>query len=516
MLMSLVTLTTPCLLPVAAAGATGQSMAGDLPRTARAVAPTDRPALSDRLVADAVADELATDPRVDLNWIEVVSRDGRVTLSGTADNLLAQRRAERIARTVRGVQSVANTITVPVSDRSGSDIAADIESALLFNVATDAYEVDVRADAEGRVTLGGAVDSHRERELAERVAASIRGVTLIDNGITLDLTEPRPDSALAQEIAESLRWSVRVDQRPVNVAVRDARVRLTGNVGSAAERERAIDLAWVAGVRDVDASELMVEDRDAASARTSERPADAELARAVRRFLRMDPLVDASDLRVSVDDGVATLRGSVDALQARRAAEITTEEVAGITRAKNRLRVRPTLDLTDTRIADRIERRLILDPWIDASGVTVGVNDGTVVLTGDVPDAFARSQATAVAAGVDGVTRVYNHTVTDGGSSIFLYDPWVDGWPRESMVFTPSPTPWIDSRSERRLREDVKSQMWWSPFVDSDQVRVEARGGIVTLTGTVDSDGEREAAIENAYDGGAHTVIDRLRVADES
>ncbi len=54
--------------------------------------------------------------------------------------------------------------------------------------------------------------------------------------------------------------------------------------------------------------------------------------------------------------------------------------------------------------------------------------------------------------------------------------------------------------------------MFWSPFVDGDKVTVSVDDGVATLSGTVEDWSEHGAAIENARDGGATRVVDRLRV----
>jgi osmotically-inducible protein OsmY len=54
--------------------------------------------------------------------------------------------------------------------------------------------------------------------------------------------------------------------------------------------------------------------------------------------------------------------------------------------------------------------------------------------------------------------------------------------------------------------------MFWSPFVDANQVRVKVDAGIATLEGKVDDYAEMHAAVENAFEGGATRVDNRLRV----
>ncbi len=54
-----------------------------------------------------------------------------------------------------------------------------------------------------------------------------------------------------------------------------------------------------------------------------------------------DPLVDASDITVSVGGGEVILSGSVDSQMALRQAETIAQEVAGVARVRNELRLRP-------------------------------------------------------------------------------------------------------------------------------------------------------------------------------
>jgi HSP20 family molecular chaperone IbpA len=72
--------------------------------------------------------------------------------------------------------------------------------------------------------------------------------------------------------------------------------------------------------------------------------------------------------------------------------------------------------------------------------------------------------------------------------------------------------PRYPSKSDWRLKEDILDELFWSPFVDSDDVNVEVKDGRVTLTGTVDSWSEYNAAADNAYEGGAVYVDNDLVV----
>jgi osmotically-inducible protein OsmY len=66
--------------------------------------------------------------------------------------------------------------------------------------------------------------------------------------------------------------------------------------------------------------------------------------------------------------------------------------------------------------------------------------------------------------------------------------------------------------TDTEIRSSVESELWWSPYVDSDRVSVAVTDGVATLTGVVDSLRERRAATRNAVEGGAREVQNHIRV----
>lgn len=63
------------------------------------------------------------------------------------------------------------------------------------------------------------------------------------------------------------------------------------------------------------------------------------------------------------------------------------------------------------------------------------------------------------------------------------------------------------------LRCDIEDELFWSPFVDADEVEVSVEDGVATLTGQVDSWTKRNVASGHALEGGALRVVNRLEVA---
>jgi osmotically-inducible protein OsmY len=69
-------------------------------------------------------------------------------------------------------------------------------------------------------------------------------------------------------------------------------------------------------------------------------------------------------------------------------------------------------------------------------------------------------------------------------------------------------------KADPQMLRDVEDQLWWSPFVDADDVDVSVDEGIVTLTGTVESWSEWVDAQDNAYEAGAILVDNHLEIED--
>jgi osmotically-inducible protein OsmY len=65
---------------------------------------------------------------------------------------------------------------------------------------------------------------------------------------------------------------------------------------------------------------------------------------------------------------------------------------------------------------------------------------------------------------------------------------------------------------ELEIEEDTEDEMLWSPWAQSDQVTVTVRDGVATLTGVADTWSESQAATDNAFEGGARKVVNKLKV----
>ena len=116
-----------------------------------------------------VTQELEWEPALDAAGIGVAVQNGAVTLTGHVRSYFEKRMAEKAARRVAGVFSVANDLTVRTPGsvlRDDTDIAQALASPIKW---TESIPKTVRASVtNGMGTLEGEVDWEFQRRAAER------------------------------------------------------------------------------------------------------------------------------------------------------------------------------------------------------------------------------------------------------------------------------------------------------------------------------------------------------------
>ena len=80
--------------------------------------------------------------------------------------------------------------------------------------------------------------------------------------------------------------------------------------------------------------------------------------------------------------GTVTLKGVVDNLAARRAAEQDARNVIGVRRVKNYLKVRPDVIPTNEELETRVALALSNDPFVERWDVDINAFSGSVYLSG--------------------------------------------------------------------------------------------------------------------------------------
>lgn len=205
--------------------------------------------------------------------------------------------------------------------------------------------------------------------------------------------------------------------------------------------------------------------------------------------LRWDSRTDASEVTVTVKDGLVTLAGEVPTYAERSAAVDAAWAVADVQDVINEISVRyPSASElpSDVEIEERISTLLEWNPRIDQSGIHPQVVEGVVTLEGSVDTHWKRLYVEDVVANVRGVVTIHNNL---------------------SVVPTRSVT-------DQMIADDIVSALRRDLLVDADKVEVSVANGVVHLSGQVMSQAERGAAEDDAsFTRGVVSVRNDLSIA---
>jgi osmotically-inducible protein OsmY len=226
--------------------------------------------------------------------------------------------------------------------------------------------------------------------------------------------------------------------------------------------------------------------RNSPSAKEPIMRSDSEIERDVREELKWDPDLDASDIAVSVKDGVVTLAGFTPSYADRLEAEAAAKRVAGVLAVANDIEVRlPAIDQRpDPDIARDAVAALKAELPISYDRIKLTAKDGWITLEGAVEWQYQKTTAENAVRRVKGVKGVTN---------VVTVKPKVE-----------------PSELQRKIMEAFKR----NAEVDANRITVEANGSEVILKGTVRSWIEREEAERVAWSApGVTRVEDRIVVS---
>jgi osmotically-inducible protein OsmY len=211
---------------------------------------------------------------------------------------------------------------------------------------------------------------------------------------------------------------------------------------------------------------------------------DAEIDRDVMDEIRSDRTINPASIIVNCRDGVVSLAGWVETDAEKWLVESAARRIAGVTRIKCQLDVRPPQreTSTDDEIGRECEKALDISMPGPNHDIRVMVSNGWVTLSGKVAWGYERWAAEAVVSSLRGVTGV-----------------------NSQVTVRPTAT----QRDVEDNLNSTLSELFGKGSGTPSSLYAEILRGQVTLSGTVQSQSDRRAA-RNAVlsTPGVNTLID--------
>lgn len=201
-------------------------------------------------------------------------------------------------------------------------------------------------------------------------------------------------------------------------------------------------------------------------------------------------------VKVDAKDGVVVLKGTVNEASSKRLAEDTVENLPGVVRVDNRLKVRyEEPEKSDTWLATKIRSTLIFHRNVSSTKTGVDVAEGVVTLRGEAANQAQKDLTEEYVRDVEGVKEVRNEIV------VAQKEPGVT----ETIAAK------IDDAS---ITAQVKATLLAHRSTSALKTKVKTEQGVVTVTGVAANEAEKSLVTKLVTDiNGVVSVINNMTVS---
>lgn len=287
-------------------------------------------------VAEFIQMEIFHDAMMEGSDITVGIDGGIATLKGSVASLAQAERAASKALTSPDVLTVVNQIEV--TPQKESSILSRAKNLLASQKVIDASRISVSVDGS-HVILEGNAGSIDEGELAREIVSEANGVTAVKNNLVVDFLSIRTDKQIAAQLEYSINDDPLFTGLHIAPVVKDGVVAWSGEVGSRGEFDRLIRRSYVTGVIEVNAKSVSVNGDLAMEAVEDKNYSPSQTLEAINAAIEHDSRLDSDHVSVAMNQGVVTLKGSVETIVQSDALELTARCIPGVLAVSNRISV---------------------------------------------------------------------------------------------------------------------------------------------------------------------------------
>lgn len=163
--------------------------------------------------------------------------------------------------------------------------------------------------------------------------------------------------------------------------------------------------------------------------------------------------------------------------------------------------------IRDAWLDGKLETVLLFNEYLNSFDIDTEVENGVAYLNGAVESDIDRDLAGEIAESINGITDVENNLVVDK-TKAGLANTSEESMERDSLK---------QSVADATLTARVKTELLLNSNTSGLAINVDSEDGIVTLTGEVKSEQEKELAARIAGNAeGAKSVLNRLTVASNA
>jgi osmotically-inducible protein OsmY len=213
---------------------------------------------------------------------------------------------------------------------------------------------------------------------------------------------------------------------------------------------------------------------------------DLKIKEDVLEELEWQPNIDKNQIEVTVNDGIVTLKGTVDSYSKKIAAENAAQNVYGVKAVVEDIKIKyhSGKGKTDKDIAKAAVDTLKWNSSVPDESIKIKVEDAWVYLSGVVPWEYQKNAAKKAIQKLHGVEGVINN-----------------------IVIQPTLNPIeVQSRISRAFERSAK--------LEAKKIIVEVNGSTVKLTGTVHSVAEKDEARRAAFLAPGVTKVENNLIVD--